>query len=125
MQSLPSTNGLSTIVSKNVCFYKGVINLRYTDRLTVMSSIKECEMIGKLGNIGIESVTFYNKKDGFNEAISIYGYYPSDLSNHNEIFENLYALFQFLCIKCKQPYVLFYLHNDDSKEYKEYKIVPK
>lgn len=124
---LPSTNGLSKIYEKEVCLYRGMIDLRLTDRFSVLSTLKEwmdMNIHGNVGNVCIDATTLYHRENGFTEALTIYGHYDYELSNENEIYETIYSLFQFLCIKCKQNELLFYLYNSDQK-YKEYKIVTK
>lgn len=132
MQFLPSSNGLTSIHVKNVRFYRGTIDLRFTNRFTVISSLKEwVDSLDKdIGTVSMESTSFYRKDNGFSEALTISGYYPIESSNENEMYETIYSLFQFLCIKCKQNEVLFYLHSLHSlhslpEECKEYKIVCK
>lgn len=128
---LPSTNGLTNITQKNVCFYRGTIDLRFSDRLCVLSRIKEWMEMHKKDDIHVqtESITsfYYDKHNLINliEGISVFGHYSTELANDNEIYENLYSLFQHLCIKCNQTEVIFILDNEHNKEYKEYKIVPK
>lgn len=130
MQFLPSSNGLTTIHAKDVNFYRGTIDLRLTDRFTVLSGLKEWmdRSPKEIGTVSTDSTTLYHREHGFSEALTIYGYYPIDCSNENEMYETIYSLFQFLSIKCKQKELLFSLHfyqGKECKECKECKIVCK